>query len=189
MSNSKPPGLSKSRATKAKVTTTSADVASLLARLSNCGSSPTLHTQVGQRQGEAMHTSGKAGFLLYGPYEQLPAGTYRLVIQISSQGPLLDCWADVACESGEKQLVRMDLKKPLGNNDGLATANFEVAAPLSGVETRVWVSQDAVLSIFSIAILATAPASTDSAGALQGIKKEQLESGVNRPQSKPKKRV
>ncbi len=44
------------------------------------GADSRLHTQVGERQGKAMRTTGKTGYLLYGPYERFEPGRYRVLI-------------------------------------------------------------------------------------------------------------
>lgn len=102
-------------------------------------------TQVGERQDAKLVSNGNAGYLLFGPYVPLQAGTYNLLIK-----------GDVeALADGGK--VRIDVASAKGKaihggqdvTDKGALPSFDVVLPADAadVEVRVQVPQDARVSV------------------------------------------
>jgi len=90
-----------------------------------------LSTQTGVRDGSAIVTTGKAGFLVYGPYISLPAGFYRLTVL----GKLEH--ADVAVQDGIKDNIGMiDVSADFGKKI-IASAPLSVSAKPSLVITQI----------------------------------------------------
>lgn len=64
-----------------------------------------LHSAVGYADGRCLHTTGKAGFLVYGPYESLPAGHY--VIKLDGCVRVVGgAWLDIVCDKGSTVLIK-----------------------------------------------------------------------------------
>lgn len=68
-----------------------------------------LHTEVGERTGRSMQTTGRSGFLIYGPYRSLPAGRYRLALHGTAKHWTGHEWVDVTCDQGERHLMKVAL--------------------------------------------------------------------------------
>ena len=117
-----------------------------------CGSDPRLHTQVGERAGQAMHTTGQAGMLVYGPYAPFRAGTYQLTITGTALSTTAGCWLDVACDAGAQQVLFMNLAQADANGVWVVTADFVLDHAIKDLEVRVWVSDATKLSLESIVI-------------------------------------
>jgi glycosyltransferase involved in cell wall biosynthesis len=101
------------------------------------GSDPRLSSVVGERKGTAIWSTGRAGHLLYGPYLNLKPGHYQATIRgrigpIGANGAV----ADVCIEGGTKVLARKILRE---NGETLASLEFSIATPCTGLETRVYV--------------------------------------------------
>lgn len=102
-------------------------------------------TQVGERQDAKLVSNGKAGYLLFGPYAPLQAGTYNLLIK----GDI-----EVLADGGK---VRIDVASAKGKvihggqdvTEKGALPSFDVVLPADAtdVEVRVQVPQDARVSV------------------------------------------
>jgi glycosyltransferase involved in cell wall biosynthesis len=111
-----------------------------------------LCTQVGNRMGRELVTTGTAGCLLFGPYIPLLRGEYR----VSVFGSVCDdayrgAYADVICEDVEQVLTSTPLVLP-GNNGLMATMVVALPENKLEVQVRIWVTEASVLSIRKIAI-------------------------------------
>lgn len=154
-----------------------------------------LFSQVGQRDDSALESTGQKGFLLFGPYVQLPAGRYiaRLSGQCESGGP--GVWVDVARNTGEHVITRLEL--PEGVSLGqIAELPFELTDPASDLEVRMWVTAEARVRIEALDIepveteaAPPVPAKADDvASALLQPKKEDLHSGGEKSRKKDKRK-
>jgi hypothetical protein len=121
------------------------------------GSDVRLHTKVGERQGQTMRTTGRAGFLVYGPYAPFNAGTYQVTAKGTAQNAVEGCWLDVGCDLGQKRLIKIDLPPANATGAWTATTEFVLDLPVKNIETRVWVPATTDLALLSISI-ARAPA-------------------------------
>ncbi len=67
-----------------------------------------LHSEVGYADGRCLHSTAKAGFLVYGPCASLPAGDYVIKVfgDLSVDG---DAWLDVVCDHGKTVLIKPHL--------------------------------------------------------------------------------
>jgi glycosyltransferase involved in cell wall biosynthesis len=101
------------------------------------GSDPRLSSVVGERKGTAIWSTGRAGHVLYGPYMNLKPGHYQVTIQ-GRIGPIgaNGATSDVCIEGGTKVLARGMLRE---NGETLASLEFSIATPCTGLETRVYV--------------------------------------------------
>jgi glycosyltransferase involved in cell wall biosynthesis len=116
------------------------------------GSDPRLHTQVGERIGQAIRTTGLAGMLVYGPYLPFEAGAYQITLKGKAQTSTAGCWFDTACDEGALQLVFLFLTEPGTNGDWTMTTNLVLDHAVKDLEVRLWVPATANLSLASIVI-------------------------------------
>lgn len=116
------------------------------------GNDPRMHSEVGLPRGRSAVSTGKAGFLIYGPYAHLAAGRYRLEIEGHSEGGEENCWLDTSCDSGGVQLLKMGV--PAADHQGNWAVSTELLLDhrVSDLEIRLWVSADANLSVQGISI-------------------------------------
>jgi glycosyltransferase involved in cell wall biosynthesis len=122
------------------------------------GRSSALLTEVGQREGDAIHTAGRAGHLIYGPYLKLPAGIYRAEI-----GGFLDnvgtspAYAEAVSDTAGC-LVRCDLPiaTHTSKNGVVAALDFELKEP-SLIEVRLHISSDTKATVRSLSMFTPEP--------------------------------
>lgn len=120
------------------------------------GADPRLHTQVGKAQGRSMETTGKAGYLIHGPYDRFEPGRYQLVVQGRA-----DYWTggeflDIAWNNGKAVLQ----KRTNWVNESLdACQDFEfmLETKVDDLEVRIWVSEQSNMVVEGINILPEAP--------------------------------
>ncbi|MCE5360650.1 MAG: glycosyltransferase, partial [Acidithiobacillus sp.] len=105
-----------------------------------------LHTQIGERYGSGMRTTGRPGYLVYGPYAPLPAGRYRLALVGTSVRFSGSEWVDVACEKGERRLLHQALNG-MGVGDWQFEGFFTLEAPVSDIEFRLWVEDGSEMTL------------------------------------------
>ena len=117
--------------------------AQLIARF--FGSDTALCTEVGQREGQVLVSTGQAGYLLYGPYMTLEPGHYLIELYGSANAAsVADAFADVCVETGQRILTQQRLQATAdGRQDGLlAPMTFTVGAGCQDMEVRVHVGPD-----------------------------------------------
>ncbi len=69
---------------------------------------PELRSEVGYIDGRSIHTTGKSGFLIYGPYAKCPAGRYG--IKIYADAPETSgAWVGVCYDNGNKFISKQQL--------------------------------------------------------------------------------
>jgi glycosyltransferase involved in cell wall biosynthesis len=116
------------------------------------GSDPRLHTQVGERNGQAMRATGSAGMLVYGPYVPFDAGAYQITLKGNAQTSTAGCWLDAACDEGALQVAFMFLNQPDAGGEWITTADLVLDHAVKDLEIRLWVPETASLSLASIVI-------------------------------------
>jgi len=106
-----------------------------------------LFSQVGKRDGSAIVSTGQDGFLLYGPYAQLPGGRYIARIEGKFELGSTGAWIDVSLDQGKRVLARKNLT---------ATEKielpFELAESAEGLEARLWVTAGMRLRVEALCI-------------------------------------
>lgn len=116
------------------------------------GGDDRIGTQVGKRSGNAIHSTKKAGYLIYGPYIPLDAGSYRVEIKglLGTTGPT-GARIDVAVDQG-RRILGESLFKDAPTDGSLITLCVSLDSPCTDFEVRVWVDDSADLSITMIVI-------------------------------------
>jgi glycosyltransferase involved in cell wall biosynthesis len=117
------------------------------------GASPRMRTTCGKRLGKEIRTTGESGFLIFGPYLDLPPGTYSAELHGMAEAvgdPI--SYADVVANSGNDKLAQISLKEvPLNTQAILVSMVFELSSA-SQIEVRIWVSAKASLSVTKLVI-------------------------------------
>lgn len=117
-------------------------------------------TEIGERTlGLGLATTGKTGWLMFGPYIPLPAGNYQVALQGSVQeGHAGVVHVDVAQGKGTDILAAADIDAPAllapASPDGLVVLPFTLKQPSENLEVRVRVTETAKLSISGFVIRA-----------------------------------
>ncbi len=108
------------------------------------GSDELAQTQVGHRRGECIYSTGRAGYLLYGPYLSIQKGKYRAIIQGKvGFGGAAGAYADVAVKTGTLLLVKAYLRPGEGEQDAaLAMLDFSLDENYADLEIRVFVEEN-----------------------------------------------
>lgn len=106
-----------------------------------------LSSHVGRRENGAIASTGREGFLIYGPYATLSAGRYsaRLEgwLQSSESG---DIWLDICSDRGMQVLTRQDLISTT-EPGAISDCTFDLTEAVSDLEVRVWVAAQAEMRI------------------------------------------
>lgn len=111
-----------------------------------------LHTQVGRRQGQSMHTTGLPGFVVFGPYQALAAGRYRLNLTGMAQQWDGGEYFDVCCSAGTVQLLHGVLSFAAAG-EWTHTATFVLTNAIKDIEFRLWVGERSELSLVRMEII------------------------------------
>lgn len=108
-------------------------------------------TEIGRRVGISMRTSGKAGFLIFGPYLPMLAGRY--IVSVSGKAKR---WAgteqiDWACDGGANVIKRQELKGTLG--EWSLSFDLDLEEDLTDFEIRIYVDSMSDLDLCKIQIV------------------------------------
>ncbi|PTQ90240.1 hypothetical protein C8R30_1378 [Nitrosomonas nitrosa] len=110
-----------------------------------------LLSQVGKREESSIISTGREGFLLFGPYLRLPAGQYVARLEGSCELGTPGIWLDVSCDQAKRVLVRQDIIE--NAKPGLiAEQFFELAEMVNDLEVRLWVTANALVHIEALRI-------------------------------------
>jgi glycosyltransferase involved in cell wall biosynthesis len=123
------------------------------------GNDSRLGTQVGVSNGRDICTTNREGYLLFGPYIHLNAGTYQITIKgkLGETG-LADARMDVAADKGKHIYGHAPLNHP-DERGCFVTMPIKLDAACSDLEVRIWVSAESHLQVSMIEI---APANDDN---------------------------
>lgn len=115
---------------------------------------PLFQSQIGHRSMEGVHSQGKEGCLIYGPYIAVHAGSYLLTFHGSAGQDGEDGVVVDVCAGGGKQVlarapVKNDRQRSDQNRQGTEFARLEFRLPqeMTDLEFRVWTSESSVLTV------------------------------------------
>ncbi|CAM5235554.1 hypothetical protein RLIN73S_02549 [Rhodanobacter lindaniclasticus] len=114
---------------------------------------PALHSQVTEAVAGRFCTKGTQGFLVYGPYVDLTAGSYRVNLHGEVSAPS-EARYDVAMNQGAEVLAEGSLSELLMRGDLLLSRDIVLPQGAKGMEIRLWVDAQAELCLDAIEILA-----------------------------------
>lgn len=115
------------------------------------GSDVRLLSQAGKREGLAMASDGREGFLLFGPYLQLPAGHYVARLKGHKDSQIAGAWMDIVCDKSSRVLARQDINKSA--KPGLvAELSFELVEMVNDLEVRLWITTNTFVRVDALCI-------------------------------------
>ena len=115
--------------------------------LQHSGFTATTFSQVGIIEGRKLVTTGKAGFLHFGPYDYLNAGHYLLTVR-GTASRANGAWVDVVSQRGKINHGKFVIVPPEGLTDYvLIRAPIHLAEPAQDIEVRVYVEADDRLTL------------------------------------------
>ena len=118
-----------------------------------------LFSQVGQRESRAIRSSGKPGFLFFGPYIPLAAGDYTATIEVSADIPD-GAYLDAVALQGKMILAKAalgDLIGKAGKPTNTLWFPFTVDQPVEAFELRLFVTADAKVAVYGYTIRKASP--------------------------------
>lgn len=114
------------------------------------GNDSRLYSQFGERFQREIRTDGHAGFLVYGPYMPLKAGTYRIVTRGKAKVLTGDEYLDMSSNVGEQ--VHMKAFVDRDGDQWSVSHTFTIVRAVKDFEIRLWVSEATELSLRSVEI-------------------------------------
>ncbi|WP_410211797.1 glycosyltransferase [Aquirhabdus sp.] len=116
------------------------------------GNSSLLRTKVGKRSSDSISSTGTAGWLIYGPYVQIPEGQYNVAIRgtIGKSG-LSGAWADVSFDHAKTVLKKVNLNTPDAKGNFI-TFSILIDQICDDLEVRIWVNNDTEINVSMIEI-------------------------------------
>ena len=104
------------------------------------GNDPRLHTQVGEYHRKSVRTTGRAGYLIYGPYARLEAGRYRILISGEADHWTGDECVNISSDEGVRIWLHNNLNM---QQTGSWSASFEFVLDTfcNDFEIRFFVSE------------------------------------------------
>lgn len=114
------------------------------------GNDSRLLSQIGKPNRREIWTNGEAGFLIYGPYMPLRAGTYCITARGDAKVIIGDEYLDMASDLGEKLHMKAAICQD--GEEWCVSRTFHIAKAVTDFEIRLWVSQASSLSLRSIEI-------------------------------------
>jgi len=106
-------------------------------------------TQVGRNENGNLIANGSNGFLIYGPYVEMPAGEYKIIIYGNSTKGFV---FDVVSDQGEREYFEME--KDHGQGDGiLLVQDFHLPHRVRNFEVRIRVAENSDMKISGYKII------------------------------------
>lgn len=117
------------------------------------GGDSRLGTQVGERRGTDIVSTGQTGYLIFGPYISLVAGSYQVQIhgEIAATGAA-GARMDVAVEQGSIILGESVLDNAI-REGSIVTLPITLDKPCTDLEIRIWVNEASQLRVSLIEIV------------------------------------
>lgn len=114
------------------------------------GNDQRLGTQVGRRHGYSMTTTGKKGYLVYGPYASVKAGRYRIRFTGNARSLSGKEFVDAACGEGSIILAKQKVNSREG--EWTCDLDIEVNHDISDLEARLEVEDLSDITLNEIRI-------------------------------------
>lgn len=116
-----------------------------------CGSDARMLTAIGKSNGTSMQTTNRAGYLLFGPYIALEAGSYSVSVRGAFGKYTSGARIDMVANNATLTLGEAALKET-NQGDCLAEVAILIDMPCNDFEVRVWVTESTDLKISMISI-------------------------------------
>jgi len=116
------------------------------------GADPRLHTEVGKFQGTSVTTTGKAGHLIYGPYEHFEAGRYQLVVKGTADHWTGEESLDVTMDHGSHKIIHINISSlSLAKGEFLITHELNLELTVE-IEIRFFISERSNIKIENLSL-------------------------------------
>ncbi len=113
-----------------------------------------LHSQVGSLDDDLLSTTSMDGYLVFGPYVALPAGSYTLRLLGSVESPSQANF-DVVAERGQKELIPASTLENEVQPGVIAERELYLDRAVQDMEVRLWVDAGAQLHFRALEIQVT----------------------------------
>lgn len=125
----------------------------IVEKYSYAASSPEMGIDTGVVKGQLVSSQGREGRLLYGPFINLPSGSYNIKVHgiIRNIGSSI-AYVDIVSEAGEKLLSLQSISKN-SINDEIANLEFYSNKSINSLEVRVYIGNDVDIDISKIEII------------------------------------
>lgn len=111
-----------------------------------------LPRQVGVAGRSGVHSDGRAGFLLYGPYSGIPPGRY--VLQVKGESKFVaGSWVEVVSGKGSKTHLRVPIGAKGDGEESLVRAEFTIDAETDSLEVRAIVGEGDEIALSGYSVL------------------------------------
>ncbi|WP_233164480.1 hypothetical protein, partial [Chromobacterium sp. ASV23] len=101
------------------------------------GADQRLGSQVGKKIGTRIVTTGKSGYLIFGPYISMDNGKYSATITGAiSEHAICNAKLDISVLGGAITIAQ---SQPISNEKTIFKCEFTLAEPCKDLEIRVWV--------------------------------------------------
>lgn len=97
-----------------------------------------MQTQSGCYERGSLLATPTPGFLIYGPYVDLPSGIYDLRVYGSLEGNATGCWIDMVCDAGQRHLFKSELAPAQASEGILLEGSVSLQKAAKALEIRVW---------------------------------------------------
>ena len=115
-----------------------------------------MNTIVGKLENDQLRSNGDAGYLVYGPYVDLNAGTYSIQIsgEVSAVTQASAGWCAITAGNGTEILAKIDDFSPCISTDGRLSVemNLELSNTKENCEVCVYTNEGTVMQINKIYI-------------------------------------
>lgn len=122
-------------------------------KYSYAASSPEIGIDTGVVKGQLVSSQGKEGRLLYGPFIDLPSGSYNVKVYgiIRNIGSSI-AYVDIVSEAGEKLLSLQSLSQNSMSNE-IANLKFYSSKAINSLEVRIYIGSDVDIDVSKIEII------------------------------------
>lgn len=108
-------------------------------------------TQVGKLEGSKLVSDGRAGYLLFGPYAPIQAGTYTMSMKGSADSLPAGAKVVIDVASGKGKVIHGSL--PANVTGPLPSFDVTLPENVTDLEVRIQVSKDAKVAVESYALI------------------------------------
>lgn len=100
-----------------------------------------------------MQSTGREGFLLFGPYIQLLVGCYVACLQGYCK-PKIDStiWIDIVCDKSSRILAQCDISENK-ESEWIVELPFELDETVNDLEVRLWITADVLVRFEALHIV------------------------------------
>jgi len=114
--------------------------------IKNMMESTNVFTQVGSLNNGIMRSTGKRGFLFFGPYLPIQKGLYKLTVRGEAE-QTAGAWLDIVGDKGQVKFFRTEEFNVEQNSGSLISAFVSIPQDIIDLEIRLYVTEASVVSV------------------------------------------